>query len=157
VEYAVTLAAKNGVKVVLNPAPACPLSDELLRKISIITPNETEAGLLSGTKVTNRESAESAARLLAAKGIETVIITMGAEGAVLLHNGVCHFFEAPVCNAIDTTAAGDVFNGALAVALFNGESILEAVPFAIRAASISVGRMGAQSSAPYLHELNTLT
>jgi ribokinase len=154
VAYAVNLAAENGVKVVLNPAPACPLSDELLRKISIITPNETEAGLLSGTKVTNRESAKSAARLLAAKGIETVIITMGAEGALLLHDGVCLFFEAPVCNAIDTTAAGDVFNGALAVALFNGKSILEAVPFAIRAASISVGRMGAQSSAPYLHELN---
>ncbi|MDB5091391.1 MAG: rbsK [Mucilaginibacter sp.] len=154
VEYAVTLAAENGIKVVLNPAPACTLSDELLQKISIITPNETEAGLLSGTKVINKESAETAARLLAAKGIKTVIITMGAEGALLLHDGVCHFFEAPVCNAIDTTAAGDVFNGALAVALFSGKSILEAVPFAIRAASISVGRMGAQSSAPYLHELN---
>jgi ribokinase len=154
VGYVVDLAAEKGVKVVLNPAPASLLSDELLRKIAIITPNETEAGLLSGIKVINRESAEAAARLLAAKGIETVIITMGAEGALLLHDGVCHFFEAPVCNAIDTTAAGDVFNGALAVALFNGKSILEAVPFAIRAASISVGRMGAQSSAPYLHELN---
>ena len=154
VGYVVDLAAKKGVKVMLNPAPASLLPDELLRKIAIITPNETEAGLLSGIKVTNRESAEAAARLLAAKGIETVIITMGAEGALLLHDGACHFFEAPVCNAIDTTAAGDVFNGALAVALFNGENILEAVPFAIRAASISVGRMGAQSSAPYLHELN---
>lgn len=154
VGYVVNLAAENGVKVVLNPAPAALLPDELLRKIAIITPNETEAGLLSGIKVTNRESAEAAARLLAAKGIETVIVTMGAEGALLLHDGMCHFFEAPVCNAIDTTAAGDVFNGALAVALFNGKSILEAVPFAIRAASVSVGRMGAQSSAPYLHELN---
>jgi ribokinase len=154
VEYVVNLAAEKSVKVVLNPAPAYPLPDELLRKISIITPNETEAGLLSGINVTNRESAEAAARLLAAKGIETVIITMGAEGALLLHDGVCHFFEAPVCNAIDTTAAGDVFNGALAVALFNGNSILEAVPFAIRAASTSVCRMGAQSSAPYLDELN---
>lgn len=154
VAYVVNLAAENGVKVVLNPAPAALLPDELLRKVAIITPNETEAGLLSGIKVTNRESAEAVARLLAAKGIETVIITMGAEGALLLHDGECHFFEAPVCNAVDTTAAGDVFNGALAVALFNGKSILEAVPFAIRAASVSVGRMGAQSSAPYLHELN---
>jgi ribokinase len=154
VGHVVNLAAENGVKVMLNPAPAALLTDELLRKIAIITPNETEAGLLSGIKVTNRESAEAAARLLAAKGIETVIITMGAEGALLLHDGECHFFEAPVCNAVDTTAAGDIFNGALAVALFNGESILEAVPFAIRAASVSVGRMGAQSSAPYLHELN---
>ncbi|MDB4921923.1 ribokinase [Mucilaginibacter sp.] len=154
VEYVVNLAAEKSVKVMLNPAPAYLLPDELLRKISIITPNETEAGLLSGIKVINRQSAEAAARLLAAKGVETVIITMGAEGALLLHDGVCHFFEAPVCNAIDTTAAGDVFNGALAVALFNGKGILEAVPFAVRAASISVCRMGAQSSAPYLDELN---
>jgi ribokinase len=67
---------------------------------------------------------------------------------------VCDFFAAPVCDAVDTTAAGDVFNGALVVALFNGQSILDAVPFAIRAASISVCRMGAQASTPYLHELN---
>ncbi|MEP6611144.1 MAG: ribokinase [Mucilaginibacter sp.] len=153
VEHVVNLAAAKNVKVVLNPAPACSLSDELLRNISIITPNETEAALLTGIKVTGRESAEAAARVLAAKGIETVIITMGAEGALLLHNGQCHIFAAPVCDAVDTTAAGDVFNGALVVALFNGQSILDAVPFAIKVASISVTRMGAQASAPYLHEL----
>ncbi|MEO6977529.1 MAG: ribokinase [Mucilaginibacter sp.] len=78
VEHVVSLAAAKNVKVVLNPAPACSLSDELLRNISIITPNETEAALLTGIKVTGRESAEAAARVLAAKGIETVIITMGA-------------------------------------------------------------------------------
>jgi ribokinase len=154
VGYVVALAAAKNVKVVLNPAPACSLPDALLRNISIITPNETEATLLTGIKVTGRESAEAAARVLSAKGIETVIVTMGAEGALLLHKGVCDFFAAPVCNAVDTTAAGDVFNGALVVSLFNGQSILEAVPFAIRAASISVCRMGAQASAPYLHELN---
>jgi len=154
VEYVVNLAAAKNVKVVLNPAPACLLPNDPLRNISIITPNETEATLLTGIKVTGRESAEAAARELAAKGIATVIITMGAEGALLLHNGACDFFVAPVCDAVDTTAAGDVFNGALVVALFNGQSILEAVPFAIRAASISVCRMGAQASAPYLHELN---
>jgi len=154
VEYIVNLAAAKNVKIVLNPAPARSLPDDLLRNISFITPNETEAALLTGIKVTSRESAEAAARELAAKGIETVIITMGAEGALLLHNGVYDFFAAPVCDAVDTTAAGDVFNGALVVALSNGQSILEAVPFAIRAASISVCRMGAQASAPYLHELN---
>jgi len=154
VEYVVNVAAAKNVKIVLNPAPACLLPDDLLRNISITTPNETEATLLTGVKVTGRESAEAAARALAAKGIETVIITMGAEGALLLHNGACDFFEAPVCEAVDTTAAGDVFNGALVVALFNGQNILDAVPFAIRAASISVCRMGAQASAPYLHELN---
>lgn len=154
VEYVVARATAKNVKVVLNPAPACSLPDILLRSISIITPNETEATLLTGIKVNGRESAEAAARALGAKGIETVIITLGAEGALLLHDGLCHFFAAPVCDAVDTTAAGDVFNGALVVALFSGQNILEAVPFAIRAASISVCRMGAQASAPYLHELN---
>jgi ribokinase len=153
VEYVTGLAAKNSIRVVLNPAPACPLSDALLSKISIITPNETEAGMLTGIPVTDKQSAETAARALAAKGIETVIITMGADGALLLHENVVHFFAAPVCQAIDTTAAGDVFNGALAVALAEGKSIREAVPFAISAASISVCRMGAQASAPHRHEL----
>ena len=153
VEYVASLAAKNSIKVVLNPAPACALSDDLLSKVSIITPNETEAGMLTGIPVTGRQSAEKAARALAAKGIETVIITMGAEGALLLHDNVIHFFPAPVCQAVDTTAAGDVFNGALVVALAEGKSIMEAVPFAIQAASISVCRMGAQASAPYRHEV----
>jgi ribokinase len=79
---------------------------------------------------------------------------MGAQGAFMLHDGARHFFPAPVCKAIDTTAAGDVFNGALAVAIAEGKDILEAVPFAIRAASLSVCKMGAQASAPYRDELD---
>jgi ribokinase len=154
VAHVTNICSKNNVKVVLNPAPACQLPHDLLSKISVMTPNETEAGMLTGTKVTDRESAENAARLLAAKGIETVIITMGAEGALLLHNGLCTFFEAPACTAIDTTAAGDVFSGALAVALSEGKAMPEAVPFAISAASLSVCKMGAQASAPYRDELN---
>jgi len=154
VEYVINMAAANNVKVVLNPAPACTLSDELLSKVAIITPNETEAEMLTGIKVTDRQGAELAARALAAKGIGKVIITMGAQGALLLHDNTCHFFPAPVCQAVDTTAAGDVFSGALVVAILEGKSILEAVPFACQAAALSVCKMGAQASAPYRDELN---
>jgi ribokinase len=154
VSYLINMAAESNVKVVLNPAPACLLPDDLLSKVSIITPNETEAEILSGIKIADIESAEKAARVLAAKGIEAVIITMGAQGALLFYNNACNFFPAPVCQAIDTTAAGDVFNGALVVAIAEGKSIVEAVPFACRAASLSVCKMGAQSSAPYRDELN---
>jgi len=154
VKYVINIAAASSVKVVLNPAPACPLSDELLSKVAIITPNETEAEMLTGIKVTDKQSAELAARALAAKGIGTVIITMGAQGALLLHGDTYQFFPAPVCQAVDTTAAGDVFSGALVVAILEGKSILEAVPFACQAAALSVCKMGAQASAPYRDELN---
>jgi ribokinase len=154
VEYVIKIAMESNAKVVLNPAPACMLSNDLLSKVSIITPNETEAGILTGIEVTNKNSAETAARILADKGIETVIITMGAQGALAFFDGECHFFPAPVCNALDTTAAGDVFNGALVVALSEGKSMMEAVPFACQAASLSVCKMGAQTSAPYRDELN---
>jgi ribokinase len=154
VEYVINIAVENNVKVVLNPAPACTLSDELLSKVAIITPNETEAEMLTGIKVTDKQSAEQAARALATKGIEKVIITMGAQGALLLYDDTCHFFPAPVCQAVDTTAAGDVFSGALVVAISEGKSISEAVPFACQAAALSVCKMGAQASAPYRDELN---
>jgi len=156
VKYVINIAAASSVKVVLNPAPACPLSDELLSKVAIITPNETEAEMLTGIKVTDKQSAELAARALAAKGIGTVIITMGAQGALLLHGDTYQFFPAPVCQAVDTTAAGDVFSGALVVAILEGKSILEAVPFACQAAALSVCKMGAQVSAPYRDELNAV-
>jgi ribokinase len=156
VKYVINIAAASSVKVVLNPAPACPLSDELLSKVAIITPNETEAEMLTGIKVTDKQSAELAARALAAKGIGTVIITMGAQGALLLHGDTYQFFPAPVCQAVDTTAAGDVFSGALVVAILEGKSILEAVPFACQAAALSVCKMGAQASAPYRDELNAV-
>jgi ribokinase len=154
VEYVANLVACSNVQIVLNPAPGFLLPDNLLSKVCIITPNETEAEILSGIKVTDIKTAEKAARALAAKGIKTVIITMGAQGAFLLHNDACHFFPAPVCQAVDTTAAGDVFSGALAVAISEGKTILEAVPFACQAASLSVCKMGAQASAPYRDELN---
>ncbi len=152
IEYAATIAKQNNKTFILNPAPACALSDELLSKISIITPNEKEASMLSGIEVRDINSAKQAANVLSAKGIKTVIITLGEEGALLYANNQFNLISTNKVNAVDTTAAGDVFNGALAVALSEKKSIEEAVRFANIAASISVTRLGAQASAPYRSE-----
>jgi ribokinase len=153
IAYAAALAFHKKVRVILNPAPARELPGELLRHISVITPNETEAGILSGVPVHDHSSAEQAAVILREQGIETVVITMGAKGALLYHQNNFAFIDTPQVDAIDTTAAGDVFSGALAVALSEGRPMEHAVRFACRAASISVTRVGAQASAPYRHEL----
>ena len=153
VEYAANIAFRRKVKVILNPAPACALPDEFLKHISIITPNQKEAEMLSGIPVTDMVSVENAALHLHKKGIETVIITLGAKGALLFHENEFTMIESPKVNAIDTTAAGDVFNGALAVALSEGQLMKDAVAFACRAAAISVTRLGAQASAPYRQEM----
>jgi ribokinase len=139
--------------VVLNPAPAAILSDELLQNLYIITPNETEAEILTGIKVTDERSALKAASQLHEKGVEVVIITMGAAGAFLLSSGKSEIITAPKVEAVDTTAAGDTFNGALVVALSEGKTIQESIAFANRAASISVTRIGAQASVPFRNEI----
>ena len=153
IEYVAEIALEKNIKVVLNPAPAAALSDDLLKKISLITPNQKEAEMLTGIKVTDKNSATEAAKILNQKGIETVIITMGAQGAFLYHNHEGNMIESVKVNAVDTTAAGDVFNGALVVALANGKGTKQAVGFACKAAAISVTRLGAQASAPYLNEI----
>jgi ribokinase len=153
IEAVTQLASSKNIPVVLNPAPAQPLPDSLLQKISIITPNQKEAEMLTGISITNMSTAEEAAKLLSGKGIETVIITMSSQGALLYHNDLFTVIPAPVVKAEDTTAAGDVFNGALVVALAEGMAMAEAVSFACKAAAISVTRLGAQASAPYRNEL----
>jgi ribokinase len=151
--HAASVAAALDKIIILNPAPVCVLNDELLKHISIITPNETEASMLTGIKVTDEVTAEQAARSLHRKGIATVIITLGSRGALVLHEDICVVVPAPLVQAVDTTAAGDVFNGALAVALSENISMLAAVEFACKAAAISVTRLGAQASAPFRSEL----
>ena len=153
VEFAVTVATNVGIPIILNPAPARLLPDELLRKITIITPNEKEAEMLTGIDVTDQASAEKAALILSGKGIKTIIITMGSQGALIFHEEKFVIVPAPKVSAVDTTAAGDVFNGALAVALLENRTIYEAVQFANQSAAISVTRLGAQASAPYRNEL----
>lgn len=153
VEYAISEAANADVRVILNPAPACPLPESMYQSISIMTPNITEAQMLSGMEITDDSSLKKAAGVLRDKGVATIIITLGARGAAVLHENNFSFIAAPGVDPVDTTAAGDVFNGALAVSLAEGNDIHTATEFACRAAAISVTRMGAQSAAPYRHEL----
>lgn len=153
VMYAAEIGNSAGKKVILNPAPARDLPDELFKKLYLITPNETEAELLTGIKVTDLISAEKAAKILINKGVNIVIITLGSKGAFLYSHEGFKLIAAPKVEAVDTTAAGDVFNGALAVAISEGFALEKAVEFANKAAAISVTRLGAQSSAPYWKEI----
>jgi ribokinase len=153
VVYAANLAFDAGKKVILNPAPAAQITDELLSKLYLITPNETEAELISGIPVKDIESATLAARNLFGRGVKVVIITLGSKGALLYTGDDAKLIPSPKVEAIDTTAAGDVFNGAIAVAISEGLELEKAVEFACKAAAISVTRMGAQASAPYWKEI----
>lgn len=140
-------------KLILNPAPARHLPDELLSGLFIITPNESEAEMLVGIKITDIHSTETAAKKLYERGVLNVVITLGAEGAYIFNSDGGRLIPTIKVTPVDTTAAGDVFNGALAVAISENRTLDEAVAFANQAAAISVTRMGAQSSAPYRHEL----
>jgi ribokinase len=155
VEYAAVLASENGIKVILNPAPACQLSDNLLQHIWLITPNETEAEIITGLQISDIPSASRAADLIHEKGVNNIIITLGETGAFVKSDSFTGLIPGIKVIPVDTTAAGDVFNGALAVAVSEGKDLREAVIFANKAAAISVTRMGAQASAPYRNELDT--
>lgn len=156
VEAAAGIAAANGVVVILNPAPAQPLGSGLLKNISILTPNETEAELLTGIKVEDEQGASDAANDLIAQGVKTVLITLGARGVYAAapdFRGIIPAFS--VADIVDTTAAGDVFNGVLAVSLAENKPLREAVRYANAAAALSVTKLGAQTSAPYRTEIET--
>ena len=154
VEFVAKIASEKGKKVILNPAPAQPLSAELLSHLYLVTPNETEAEMISGVKITDEASANEAARVLSEKGVQNVIITLGSKGALVYCDGKSEVVPAYKVKAVDTTAAGDVFNGALTVALSEGCNLIEASRFGCKASAIAVTRPGAQSSAPYRNEVD---
>jgi len=156
VQAAADLAVKAGVRVILNPAPARPLPDKLLRCVSILTPNETEAELLTGIRVETDASAARAADQLMGRGVQTVILTLGARGAFVATAERKQLVAGFKVKPVDTTAAGDVFNGALAVGLAEGRPLVEAVRFANAAGALSVTKLGAQPSAPRRAEIETL-
>lgn len=153
VEFAAKYAASKGVQVILNPAPVNMLTPELLGCVSIMTPNKTEAAMISGVNVTDLDGAAEAGRVIHQMGVKSVVVTMGAMGSVIYDKGEVTVVPAQKVEAVDSTAAGDVFNGALAVSLSEGNSLPDAVRFASRAAAISVTRLGAQPSIPYRNEL----
>ena len=154
VAFVADMAYKKNKKVILNPAPAQKLSEELLQNLYLITPNETEAELISGIKISDEQSTVDAAKKIADMGVDHVIITLGSKGALVYSDQACEFVPSVKVKAIDTTAAGDIFNGALVVALAEGRSLIDSVRFACKASAISVTRIGAQSSAPYRNEVD---
>ena len=154
VARAAEIAAQHAVRVILDPAPAQPLPAELLRCVDILTPNEHEAQQLTGIEVTGPESAAVAADSLRKQGADTVIVTLGASGALVADPTFTGLVPGYRVEPLDTTAAGDVFNGALAVALAEGTPIADAVRFANAGAAVSVTRLGAQLSAPTRQEID---
>jgi ribokinase len=148
VEYTAEMAFRKGIKVVLNPAPAQQLSDKLLQNLHIIIPNSIEAEILSGIKVSDWTSAKAAANAINAKGVDIVVLTLGAQGALIKEGDRFYEVAAEKVTAVDTTAAGDTFCGALCVGISEGMSVVDAVKMACKASAISVTRMGAQASAP---------
>lgn len=153
VRYIVEKCRALHIKLVLNPAPAVKIDDELLKGLYLITPNETETGILTGIFPDSPEALKEAALYFRKKGVEHVIITLGKKGVYLSNDLYEQIIPAVEVQAVDTTAAGDVFNGALVTALSEGQDWLLACEFACKASAIAVTRMGAQSSAPYQHEI----
>ena len=153
VEYVAEKAKKYGKKIILNPAPATKLSDKLLDGLYLITPNQSEAEVLIGTEITDEDPLRRSADLLRLKGVKNVIFTLGEKGAYFSNNTQSKLIDPTRVKVVDSTAAGDVFNGALATAIVNGKDFKESIEFAMNAASISVTRIGAQSAAPTLKEV----
>ena len=152
VQTAAELARRHGVRVILNPAPAAALSDDLYRNVDVLTPNESEAALLAGAE-TDLPASDLARKLRALTRIPVIVLTMGDKGALTLIEQEENLTPAFEIEAIDTVAAGDAFNGGLAVALGNGQDLPTALRFASAAGAIAATRSGAQPSLPTLQEV----
>lgn len=149
---AARIAHESGVYVILNPAPACPLPEELFKYLSLITPNQTETALMTGIEA-DEASLDKAVDALRAKGVKDVIVTLGSRGSIVCTGEKRDFVPACKVKAVDTTAAGDTFCGALCVALSEGKSLKDAAAFATKASALAVQKMGAQDSIPYRKDI----
>ena len=150
---AAKIAHEAGKTVVLNPAPAIDLPDEIFRHISLFIPNQHELAKYSGMPVSGEESAAAAAKAMMSKGVGRLIVTMGSKGSLVCQEEETIFVPARKVDAVDTTGAGDCYCGALCVALSEGESLMEAASFATKAAAVAVQRPGAQVSMPFRREI----
>lgn len=153
VERAITIAYESGVPIVLNPAPGRKLESSLIEKVSYITPNETEAEILTDIKVIDDITAREAGKKLLTLGAKTVIITLGKRGAMLVTQNESELIQAYVVESVDATAAGDAFNGGFAYAIASGKDIRKAIRFGNAVGAITVTKMGAQPSMPTNEEL----
>ncbi|RCX08673.1 ribokinase [Anaerobacterium chartisolvens] len=153
VRKAVQAAKRNGVKVLLNPAPAASLDDGLLSQIDIITPNESECGIITGLSIKSVQDAEKGIEYFLQKGVKQVVVTLGSKGVIYNNEDKILYKPVHEVKVIDTTAAGDSFSGALAVALTDNKSIDRAVDFANTVGSLTVTKRGAQVSLPMLEEV----
>lgn len=153
VKYAADMVRAAGARVILNPSPALPVSDELLKSISILTPSASQAEILTGITITDERSAELAGRILLERGLNRVIITLRSKGAMVIDNGGAEHVPGFEMNSVDTSVVNDVFNGALVVALVEGKNFYESVLFANAAASLSASRPGTLSSIPLREEI----
>lgn len=154
VEAAADIASQKGIHIILNPAPAQQISDSLLGKISILTPNETELEMLTGLKTNTEEGLFQACSLLIQKGVGAVVVTLGEKGSYYMNNNEHGYVQANQVEVKDTTGAGDAFNGALAVGLRHGNSLRESILYASKVAGFVVTQMGAQPTIPPSFRVN---
>jgi ribokinase len=155
--HVLTLAKQKNCKIILDPAPARELPDTVFQDLFLITPNQSEAAMLTGIDIENSNAAKIAAQQLLEMGANNVALTLGEQGVILASPRGIEVIAAPTVSALDSTAAGDCFNGALATALVRGATLKEAIEFACHAASIAVTRLGAQNAMPHEQELNSFT
>ncbi|OPJ57028.1 ribokinase [Alkalithermobacter paradoxus] len=153
VRYLLEIAKTIGKYTILNPAPATKLSDEIIKNVDLLTPNETELEILSGIKINNEDDVVFAGKELIKKGVKELIVTLGENGALYISEQKIKKYESFRVKAVDTTAAGDSFTGALAVALVQNKNIDEAIEFASKVGALTVTKEGAQSSLPYIEEV----
>lgn len=153
VRTALRMARKNNVTTILNPAPAIELDDEIFSLVDILTPNETELELLSGMDTSNIERVEAAGKHLIQKGVSRLIVTLGSQGSIHIGNNSIKLYPAYNVKAVDTTAAGDSYNAALAVSISKGESLEDAIKFATKVGAMTVTKHGAQTSLPLVEEV----
>lgn len=153
IEGIISLAHEMGKFIILNTAPIQPVDGELLSKVSMVTPNEVEASILTGIKVVDEASAARAAEWFIAAGVPNVIITMGSQGVYIRTEDMNQMISAYSVNAVDTTGAGDAFNGGLVAALSEGKEMLDAIMYANAVAALSVQQLGATPSMPWKEDV----
>jgi ribokinase len=155
VSHVLTLARHKNCKIILDPAPARELPHTVFQDLFLITPNQSEAAMLTGIDIEDINAAKTAAQQLLEMGVKNVALTLGGQGVIFASEQGIEVIAAPTVSALDSTAAGDCFNGALATALVKGATLSEAIKFACHAASIAVTRLGAQNAMPREQELNS--